>query len=297
MPEGKRQPQGGGRFPSLQGSLMVDTVRGSIRVRSWPKKRPGPRHPTNEWWTGWLKAATFLYRYQPAVVQGQLAAATKGTVWMPRDVFISAMRGRAWLLQDEQGRTYHPMAYVKDVSESLDAIGQFPGMMMMRGSELWQPIQPGTPGQLLTYVSDSDPAVWEDPPSIGYHVRRILATSPTGGTIWNVNSTNYQFFPGAAFAWDWDEFPMQQIRLCCGGNSNQAGQTITAQIAQNGSLNTPITAGDDLVINNTPSFQTTGWINVTDPRTDWQEMCVTLKGSNTTVDLVTGFFEVHIRGA
>src|SRR3989304_2776084 len=137
MPHGTRLPRAGGRLPVLGGVLMVDSVRGSIRVRAWPRKRPGRRHPDNEYWSKWLKAVTYLYRYQPAVVQSQLQAATKGTIWMPRDIFISAVRARAWSLTDENRRTYHPMAFRIDVSESLDAIAQIPGELLFRGPELW----------------------------------------------------------------------------------------------------------------------------------------------------------------
>jgi len=274
---------------------MVDTTRGSIRVRSWPRPRPGDRHPTNEYWTKWLKAATFLYRYQPASWQAQLQAQTKGTVWMPRDVFISAMRGRAWLLQDENGIRYHPLAYVKDVSESLDAINQFPGGMLFRGTDLWIAMPGGSAGQLLTYVDDANPPVWADPTAFGYQSIRLLGGRQTA-EVYAVNSTNYQFFQALTFNWDWDEFPFTHFRIAVSGNSNQAGQTITCQIAQNGSLNSPLSSGgNDLVVNSTPSLQSTGWIAVANPKTGFFEHCLTLKGSNGTVDLAGVVIEIHVK--
>jgi len=31
------------RYPSLRGRVMIDTVRGVLRVRKWPKKRGTPK--------------------------------------------------------------------------------------------------------------------------------------------------------------------------------------------------------------------------------------------------------------
>lgn len=160
MPRGTRKTREGIRLPSLRGVAVVDETRGALRVRKWPRPPGRHRHPTLEYWSRWLKAATYVYRYQPAKFQAQLQEATKGTVWLPRDIFISALRGRAWALQTEEG-TYYPMAAVEDVSDLLNIIAQFPGMMLYRGTDLWVPIQPGEADKVLTFHALDIPPTWE----------------------------------------------------------------------------------------------------------------------------------------
>lgn len=164
MPRGTRIPREGTRLPSLHGVAIIDEVRGALRIRPWPHPQGAHRSPNSQYWTNWLRAASYVYKFQPAKFQSQLQAATKGTVWMPRDIFISALRGRAWALKTE-GRTYYPMAAINDVSDLLNVIAQFPGMMLYRGANLWVPIEPGENGKILTYHDEETPPTWETLPT------------------------------------------------------------------------------------------------------------------------------------
>lgn len=269
----------------MRGLLVVDSVRGSIRVRSWPKPRGENRHATNKHWSAWLKAVTYLYRYQPASVQAQLMRDTKGTVWMPRDIFIAAVRGRAWLIQDELGRKYYPLAMVQEVSESLDAIAQLPGYMMYRGADLWLPLPAGTDGQVLTFGPDDAP-LWQDAPSggINYMTVPIISGVPSLGNI-PVNSTSYVTTRQLDFPWDWDTWTPEEVRIWIFGNSTASGQTVTLQVADRDSPGTPITAGDDLVVPFSATYHDSGWLPITAPPTGFQVMSLCMKGSNATVDI------------
>jgi hypothetical protein len=295
MPTRNRNPEPGGRQPSLRGLLVVDAVRGSIRVRSWPVKRPGPRHPTNEYWTKWLKAATFLYRYQPADVQAQLQEATRGTVWMPRDIFIACLRGRAFLPQDEFGRKYYPMALVQEVSQSLDSIAQLEGDLMVRGEDIWQAIHAGTEGQILVMNAAGMPE-WGDSAAGGnYHVVRIAGGLVTPNAV-TPNSTAYQYRSQMAFSWDYDMFPFDEFRIVMNGGGNQAGQTNTFQLALAASITNPISAaGNDFVVNNVPNDKDSGWIAVSDSLSGLLFLVLAVKGSNGTVACTPRFMEVHLR--
>lgn len=274
---------------------MIDATRGSLRVRSWPKPRPGPRHPTNEFWTAWLKAATYLYRYQPASVQWELQQATKGTVYMPRDLFISAARGRAFLLQDELGRKYYPMAFRQDVSDSLDAIGQFPGMMLYRGENLWLPIQPGSPGTFLQYIDDASAPEWTATPNGQYLCIPILIGFGSEQTF-NVNSTTYIGSDRRAVPIDMDEFPWTHWRLSVAGRSSAIGQTITCALRDLNDLNTPLGADpDDLVLTFGKTFQDSGWKERTVPKTGMETFGLCYKGSNSTVDILIDQCTVQLR--
>jgi hypothetical protein len=295
MPVGRRQPQGGWRGASLRGALMVDATRGSLRVRSWPKKRPGPRHPTNEFWTMWLKAATYLYRYQPASVQWELQQATKSTVYMPRDLFISAARGRAFLLQDELGRKYYPMAFRQDVSDSLDSIGQLPGMMLARGTDLWVPIQPGSPGQLLRYVDDDNPPEWSSS-GLGALMVIPIVIGLGSDLLFNVNSTSYVINKRRSFAIDLDEFPFTHYRVMVRAFVNAVGQTVNVSLRNVTAPTTPLGAtADDTTVGLSATDEDSGWIARTEVATGLQQYGIAWKGSNSTVDITVSNISVELK--
>jgi len=285
MPAGKRQPQGGWRTPSLRGSMMIDSTRGSLRVRSWPKKRPSPRHPTNEYWSNWLRSITLIYRYQPAAVQFQLQKATKGTIWMPRDIFISAARGRAWLLTDENGRSYFPMPFVREVSESLDAIAQLEGQMVYRSSGLWAPVPAGNDGEVLTYNATENKPEWQPKPFTGVYFVPLSITQ-TSLVAQNVNSTTYVTpgnwrvrFPGSAFN-------ASQMRLRMRAQTNAAGQTVDATLANTSAPTVPLAGAPGVLqfVNALQEFDT-DWVDLTTPITSDFTIALALKGSNSTVDI------------
>lgn len=285
MPKGSRKPRGGSRLPSLRGAIMVDEVRGSLRVRSWPQPRPGRRHPTNEYWTKWLKAATFLYRYQPARVQIRLQEITKGTPWMPRDVFISAMRGRAFQLVDQNGRKYYTMALRQDISASLDAIAQVPGEMLFRSSGLWVPVPGGNPGDTLVYVSDSEPPTWE-PAAQGSYMALPIVGGQDQTELWNVNSTSYRTQDSWSVPVDMDLFDWTHFRLQISGNCNNAGRTIDVIVAPRANETNPAGGtAPHLTFDFTGGVETTDWIERTAVMTGFAGISISCKGSVNTADL------------
>lgn len=295
MPGTSRNPQPGGRQPSLRGLLVVDAVRGSIRVRAWPKPRGENRNATNKHWSAWLKAVTYLYRYQPASVQAQLMRDTKGTVWMPRDIFIAAVRGRAWLIQDEFGRKYYPLAMVNEVSESLDAIAQLPGQMMYRGPTLWLPLGPGNPGDVLTFGASDAPEWAPASGGAGYQVLRLVGGQASVAN-WPINATTYQRQLPWDFTFDCDEFSFNDFRILVYGNSTQSGQTATLQLATQAAVATPLSAaGDDLVVPFSTAWHDSGWVAMASPLTGFQFLTIGTKGSNATVDISAQRLELHLR--
>jgi hypothetical protein len=175
---------------------MIDEYNGKPRVRAWPRPRGENRNETNKYWTAWLKAVTWLYRYQPAKFQAQLQNATKGTPWMARDPFISGARGRAWSFTDQTGRTYYPLPARQAVSQSLDAIAQIAGSMLFRAANGWVAIEPPeNVGDVLTVTDPLAPPEWspgagggsgfpvwtpDAPPQIPHEQDSEFDTSSTG---------------------------------------------------------------------------------------------------------------------
>jgi hypothetical protein len=295
MPGEMRKPTGGTRPPSLRGSLMVDTTRGSLRVRAWPRKRGPDRHPTNVYWTQWLRYATYLYTYQPGKFKAALDVATAGTPWMPRDVFIASLRGRAFTLRDDNGRTYYPMPARQDISDSLDAIAQLPGEMMYRSSGLWVPVPSGEDGQVLTY-RDSAPA-WEAPATTPnpYLIVPIIMGADADNS-YNINSTSFVFNTRRRFFLDAAYYTPSYFRLECRGQANAAGQTVTIAMHLNASAATPLNsdAADCIVTNSAGQFAS-GWLPVTASLSGWQQLDVGWKGSNSTVDIIVSHLTVSFR--
>jgi hypothetical protein len=82
---------------------MVDTFRGALRVRSWPKKR-GPRGtPRQELWKRWFADANRLAIRGDAGQMALAIRAAKGTGLYPRDILIKAMGTGFFDAIDEDG--------------------------------------------------------------------------------------------------------------------------------------------------------------------------------------------------
>lgn len=274
---------------------MVDEYRGSLRVRAWPKARPGRRHPTNEYWTKWLIAANFLYRYQPAKFQAQLQKLTAGTPYMPRDIFISAMRGRAWTIRDLEGHTYYPMAMRQDISQSLDAIAQLQGQLMYRGPELWTPVPVGTAGQILTLTGSPPQPEWAQNPAQPYMIIPFILGQAADVTI-AVNSTSYVTNDRYHFGIDLDTFEPTEFRLQVDGHANAGGQTVDIILAARGTPTVPIGGSSPgITLTDANAVHNQAWTAITTAWTGLPRIGLSFKGSNSTVDAVIQQATIQLR--
>lgn len=155
---------------------MIDTVRGVLRVRKWPKKRGPPKSAKQRFWVDWFIQANLLAKYADGMSQARAIAMTKGTGLYPRDVLLSAMRGRLYWWADETGWKWFPMAATQDVSDSLDTIAQAIGSVLVRAVDRWRAPVPGAIGAHLTYQGDAAAPTWEVP--AGGVIQALLAGTP-----------------------------------------------------------------------------------------------------------------------
>lgn len=81
------------RFPGIKGKLMVDTFRGQIRVRKWPRKRGEPKSQVTRDQNTWFKQANELARQVEPTQMNLAIAMTKGTGLYPRDLLLRQMAG------------------------------------------------------------------------------------------------------------------------------------------------------------------------------------------------------------
>lgn len=140
---------GGRKNRRFKKALMVDTVRGSLRVRNWPRPRP-TRSDIQRDREKKFGDVQRLWRVTAPELQKVFTESAKGSPFLPRDLYTAAMYGRLFQLQFEgTGRVMSSMAQRKDVSESLDTLGSVSGMALVRGAELWEAADPAPDGYVL----------------------------------------------------------------------------------------------------------------------------------------------------
>ncbi len=153
------------RGPSYSGKYMIDTVRGVLRVRKWPRKRGTPKSALQLWWIDWFRQANYLAKYVDAASARRAIEITANSGMYPRDVLLAAMRGRLYIWQDKAGKVWHPMAAVQDISDSLDVLAQNVGNVLVRAVDRWRAAEPAAPalGQVLTSQGPGLPPKWSTP--------------------------------------------------------------------------------------------------------------------------------------
>jgi hypothetical protein len=151
------------RSESLRGRFMVDTVRGVLRIRKWPRKRGTPKSKSQLWWIDWFKQANKLAKYVDAASMRRAIELTAGTGKYPRDILLQAMRGRLYVWQDENGKTWYPMAGIQDISDSLDVLAQEVGSVLVRAADRWRNVAGGAAGEVFTHQGPSTSPTWEPP--------------------------------------------------------------------------------------------------------------------------------------
>lgn len=164
------------RGPAHTGRVIVDTYRGQIRVRSWPRKQTAAERAKKRDREEWFRQANILTKYvipEQAIIAIE---ATRGTPFMPRDLLVMAMAGRVFGYREPGGRTIYPMGARSDVSASLDVFTQTVGGLLARGSEFWEAVDPGTAGQALVSQGPNALPAWADPAS-AVAVARVEANS------------------------------------------------------------------------------------------------------------------------
>ncbi len=194
------------RSESLSGKMMVDTVRGVLRVRKWPRKRGTPKSARQRWWNDWFRQANLLAKYVDAATMRKAIELTANTGMYPRDIILKAMRGRLYVWRDQTGKVWYPMAGIQDISESLDVLAQTIGSVLVRATDRWRPADPGNLEDVLTYKGDEAAPVWQAPSAGG------LATTQLAGTPLAVDNTkNVYSFDVSSFAAV--EFTLDAINL------------------------------------------------------------------------------------
>ncbi len=153
---------------SIRGRLMIDTVRGVIRVRKWPRKRGPPKSESQRFWIDWFKQANLLAKYVDPIQQVRAIEMSKGTGVYPRDVLLMAMRGTLYTWADPSGWKWYSMASIQGISDSLDVLAQTIGSVLVRSTDRWRTPPAGAIDDVLTYKGPLASPVWQAPAGGGF---------------------------------------------------------------------------------------------------------------------------------
>lgn len=105
---------------------MVDTYRGQLRVRSWPRKRGPSKSQTVRDQNDWFKGANQLAKQAEPTQMAMAIEMTLGTGLYPRDILLRQMSGGMWELIREDGvkletrRPFREEIMFQGVSQELD---------------------------------------------------------------------------------------------------------------------------------------------------------------------------------
>ncbi|MEE8539999.1 MAG: hypothetical protein V3S54_09285 [Woeseiaceae bacterium] len=143
--------RGPGKSLALKSSLMIYVNRGALIAAWWPKKRGRPKSLITQEQNEWFRQANLLAKYADGQAQWMAIEVSKGSPWYPRDLHVSAMKGRLFETINIDGQEYRAVAVRDDVSSDLDFLaGTEVGTIIVRGSDLWQQLIPGPTGRVLT---------------------------------------------------------------------------------------------------------------------------------------------------
>jgi hypothetical protein len=96
---------------------------------------------------------------------------------------MMALYARMGVVVLNTGRKIYSMPSIQDVSDLFDAIIQLKGGMVVRGTERWDGILPGIPGQVLSILPDGEVA-WADNAQASYSWAGLAAAQSSPSNNW-----------------------------------------------------------------------------------------------------------------
>jgi len=186
------------RMPSYRGKVMIDVLKGQVRVRKWPTKRGPPKSELQAWWVDWFKQANLLAKYVDGASAARAIDMSMGSGMYPRDILLKAMRGRLYSWEDPSGRIWRSMAAILDISNSLDVLSDAIGSVLVRASDRWRAPSPGAVGDVLTYQGAAAAPSWQPLSAVagfggGALVYRSSSFSLPNNTTTNIPFTNSKY--------------------------------------------------------------------------------------------------------
>lgn len=177
------------KLASYRGRVMIDTVRGVIRVRRWPKKRGKPKSEKQRFWIDWFTQANLLAKYADPMSQARAIEFSKDSGLYPRDILLQAMRGRLYTWADETGWRWFSVAAIQDLSDTLDVLAQTVGSILVRAVDRWRAPDPGNVDDVLTLKGTPPIPAWFPTAGGGGFQGGALVTTLANQSIPNATNT------------------------------------------------------------------------------------------------------------
>lgn len=150
------------KFPALRGRVVIQHRGGQVIASKWPRRRGKPKSAKTLEQNEWFRQANILARYADWKSQWQAIRLSKNSGWYPRDILMSLMAGRFIELIVIDGEEYYSVALRDDVSKDLDIVtGKAPWVIMVRGSDLWEPLANPTIKSVLQCDGPNQLPHWE----------------------------------------------------------------------------------------------------------------------------------------
>ncbi len=154
------------RGMAMPGSGYVSERNGEQQFNTWPKPRGKARSKAQQQAQDDFAAAIVIAKNMDPLIQQFAHDLSIGAPILPRDYLMQVLYKRTGYIVMPDGRKVFSVVARQDVSLLLDTIGQTLGSVFYRGNSLWDVVEPGLPGQILTMGVDGVPA-WGDAPAVG----------------------------------------------------------------------------------------------------------------------------------
>lgn len=202
---GSKSPR---RRPAFTKNTYSCVVRGQEIARKWPVGRKGNIHPKTAAQMEWFRQAQWAFKLSAPRLQQAFTEACAGSPLLPRDVFTMGLAQRLFRAYAPGGRKIYPMATVTGVSDSLDALSQVKGTMLIRGEELWTAL---TPPDLPNYVLATqgpglDPAWIELPEEPDFEFGDYTPTLTAIANVTSPVAVQCHYFRFEDFVYVWGGF-------------------------------------------------------------------------------------------
>lgn len=184
---------------------MVDTVRGKLRVRAWPKKRGRPKSRHTRYMNQWFAQAQRDLKYVDAPQMTWAMDQAKGSGLYPRDVLLKASAGGLFVIPDpEFGPLQHKRQGLYEVS--------FQGAILQQTSA--QSLTSGVFTNVTYPLPLLDTAgLYDAGPPVGFLI-------PAGVNV--VNLTAVQGLSGGGVATNWCYIYKNQSEVWASNESGRA---------------------------------------------------------------------------
>lgn len=186
---------GSGKRPSYRENMTTYVRRGRLIYAKFRKKQGKPTSAITREQNEWFRQANTLAKYAPSDDQWMAIEVTKNGPWYPRDLLMSAMKGRLFESLIIDGKEYRSVAVIEDVSSDLDFLaGTVVGTIIVRDTDRWKGLIPTTAGLQLTSNGPDAMPSWQ--PAGGADAAYLTHMTPK--TIFSGSSNAFKGFPFVA---------------------------------------------------------------------------------------------------